>query len=346
VAERDLKPVYLITGSDGPKIETALRRLRGHFAPESVVVANALDTPGSDAVALCNAGSLFGDGRLVVVDDVDGRRDGDGRTKGGWKSADVDTVVDYLNSPAPGTVLALVGADVKKSSALGKACAKAGEVLDYSVQKGKLQGWITGKFKERGVDVDPDACAALVQLVGDDLHALATEIDKLATWAAGEPIGTREIEELTAPTAGLPIYALTDAWGAHDPSRALGASETLFERDAKPRRDTAARLAGTLGGHVARLRAIKRLNEAGVPSKEAAERLRLHPFRAQKLYAEAGGFSPEELDGGVVRLAELDGALKGQSRLAPDLEVQRALVDLTRRPDSALRTSPAVGRAD
>jgi hypothetical protein len=30
-----------------------------------------------------------------------------------------------------------------------------------------------------------------------------------------------------------------------------------------------------------------------------------------------------------VRLAELDGALKGESKLAPDLEVQRALIDLT-----------------
>jgi len=36
-----------------------------------------------------------------------------------------------------------------------------------------------------------------------------------------------------------------------------------------------------------------------------------------------------------VRLAVLDGALKGQSRLAADLEVQRALVDLTRRPGAA-----------
>jgi hypothetical protein len=30
-----------------------------------------------------------------------------------------------------------------------------------------------------------------------------------------------------------------------------------------------------------------------------------------------------------VRLAELDLALKGDSRLAPDLELQRALLDLT-----------------
>jgi hypothetical protein len=66
----------------------------------------------------------------------------------------------------------------------------------------------------------------------------------------------------------------------------------------------------------------------------------LHPFRAQKLYAESDRFSPEELDDGVVRLAELDGALKGQSRLAPDLEVQRALVDVTRHPDAAAHKPP------
>ena len=264
MADTDLKPVYLITGSDGPKIETALQRLRARFSPESTEVVSALETTGDDTVALCNAGSLFGDGRLVVVEDVDGRRDGDGRPKGGWKAGDVDAVVDYLGSPAPGTVLALVASDLKKSSALGKACTKVGAILEYSVEKKKIHGWIAGKFEERGVDAEPEACALLVQLVGEDLHALATEVDKLATWAGGEPIGAREIEELTAPTAGLPTYALTDAWGARDASRALDASETLFERESKPRRDTAARLAGTLGSHVSRLRSIKRLNEAGV----------------------------------------------------------------------------------
>ena len=31
VAEAPDKPVYLITGSDRPKVDTALARLRGHF---------------------------------------------------------------------------------------------------------------------------------------------------------------------------------------------------------------------------------------------------------------------------------------------------------------------------
>ena len=82
---------------------------------------------------------------------------------------------------------------------------------------------------------------------------------------------------------------------------------------------------------------MKRLTARGVRAREAAGELRMHPFYAQKVAGQAEGFSSDELQGAVVRLAELDGALKGQSKLAPDLEVQRAVVDLTR---SHGRTSP------
>jgi DNA polymerase-3 subunit delta len=327
-AEQALKPVYLITGGDRPKIETAVARLRGRFAPESVEVVSAVETPGDAVVSLCNTGSLFGDGRLVVVDDVDGRPDGDGRLRGAWKKGDIDVVVEYLRSPAPATVLGLFARELKKTTPLWKACEKWGEVREYTVQKRDLQKWIAERFRDRGVQAEPDACAALLQLVGEDLQALATEIDKIAIWAAGEPIGEREVESLAAAAAETPTFMLTDAFAERDAARTLAASEAIFERDARPRRDTASRLAAALGGHVTRLRTLKRLAEDGVSAREAAGKLRLHPFYAQKLYGQAERFSEDELRDAVVRVAELDGSLKGQSKLAPDLEVQRALVDL------------------
>ena len=332
VAESPDQPVYLLTGSDRPKIEMALARLRRHFVPEAIDVFSALDTSGGDAVALCNAGSLFGDSRLVVIEDVDGRRDSDQRRKGGWKTADVEAVSAYLANPAPDTVLALVGEDVKKTTALWKACMKAGQILEFAVVKKGLQSWVTEQFRQRGVRAEPEAAAALVQLVGDDPQALAAEVDKLATWAAGEPVGEREVEALVAPAADIPIYELTEAWATRDTARVLAVSETTFERESRQRRDTAARLAGALGGHVGRLRSIRRLAADGLRPKDVAERLKMNPFYTGKLFGQAEGFSTEELHDAVVRLAELDGALKGQSRLAADLEVQRALVDLTRRP--------------
>src|SRR6059058_4901290 len=94
----ELKPVYLLAGTDGPKVARAVERLRGHFEPGAVETLSAISAAGVDAVAACNALGLFGgQGRLVVVDSVER-----------WKAADVAAVAEYLSSPTPGTVLALV----------------------------------------------------------------------------------------------------------------------------------------------------------------------------------------------------------------------------------------------
>lgn len=324
-----LKPGYLISGTDRPKVETAMRRLRSRFVPESVEMVSALEVGGADVVNLCNAGSLFGDERLVLVTEVDGRPKDDGRLTGGWKAADVEAVAAYLAQPAPDTVLALVGTEIKKDAPLAKACAKAGDALIYDVPKRGRVAWVAERFRNAGVKAETDACALLIDLVGeDDLHALQSEVEKIATWANGEPIGVDEVELLVAPVADIPLYELTDAWSEHRTDRMLELAERLFERSDKARRDTAPRIAATLNGHLTRLRQMKRIAAEGVPAKEAGAATGMHPFRAANVYRQAEAFSDEELASATVRFAELDLALKGGSRLAPDVELLRALVDV------------------
>jgi DNA polymerase III subunit delta len=323
-----LEPVYLLTGSDRPKVETAIARLRRHFEPEATEIVSAQELSGAEAAALCNVGSLFGDGRLVVVEGVDGRRNNEGRLVNAWKAVDVKAIEEYLASPAPGTVLALVAEALKKDAPLVKACAKAGSVLAYDVVKKKLDAWVADRFKQAGVRAEPEACAALVELVGEDLHQLANEVDKLALWAGDEPIGEREIELLVAAVAETPTFELTDAWAQRDSGRSLAASETIFEREGRPRRDTAPRLAGALVNHVAFVRRCRQLASEGIRARDAAATLKRHPYYVEKVFAQATGFSDEELRAAVVRLAALDLGLKGGSKLAPDLELQRALIDL------------------
>jgi len=306
-------------------------RLRGRFAPEAVERVSALETSGAEAVALCNAGSLFGDARLVLVEAVDGRRSSEGRLTGGWKAADVAAVVEYLKAPAPATTLALVAAEMRKDAALAKACAKAGTILEYTVAKRDVVAWVAERFRQEGVRAEADACAALVHLVGDDLRSLAVEVDKLATWAGEEPVTVREVDLLVAPVAETPSFAITDAWATHDAGQALESSERIFDRSDRPRRDEAARLSATLGSHVARLSTARRLREGGTRSADALSELGTRSsFYAGKLYSQSEEFSADELRAAIVRLAELDLALKGGSRLAADLELQRALLDLSR----------------
>jgi DNA polymerase III subunit delta len=321
----ELKPAYLIAGADRPKIQRALRRLRDRIGEDATELLSAHEASAEDAVAACNSlGLLGGGGRLVVVEEVDR-----------WKAADAKVIAAYLASPAPDTVLALVAAEVKKDSALAKACTKAGDVLIYDVPKRRLAEWVAKQFADRGVSVDSEAARLLVEVVGEDPEELASEVDKIATWAGDEPVGTREIELLAAGCAEVPGYELTDAWGRRDLAAALASCQTLLERSGDPVSRTVPMLIGMLVAHVGRVRDCQMFADEGLTAREAASRLKRHPFYVEKLYAQARNYGPDELHEAVVRLAELDHAVKGGSRLAVDLELERALIEITLRPQAA-----------
>ncbi len=302
----------------------ALQRLRGRIGEDATEQLHASEASGEDAVAACNSLGLFGgEMRLVVVDGVEA-----------WKAPDVKDVEAYLDSPAPATVLAVVGDGIKKDSALARAVAKAGQVLFYDVSKKQLPDWVAEQFARLGAPVDRDACRALVEAVGDNVGDLTSEIQKLATWAGGEQITRAAVEQLAVGRAETPIFAVTDAWGRRDVAATLRATESLLDRSHRPRSGELIRLVASMVGHVGRVRRASRLADEGVRSSEIARRLKTHPFVAEKAAKQAGNFSAEELAHAIVALARLDAGAKGGSRLPPELQLERTLVEITRQPAS------------
>jgi DNA polymerase-3 subunit delta len=316
----ELKPAYLIAGTDRPKVDRAVERLRRRFDPDAVEIHTAGDTPGVDAVAACNALGLFAsEGRLIVVEGVDA-----------WKAPDAKEIGDYLKGPAPATTLALVGGEMKKEAPLAKAVAGGkGELLLWDVPQKALQRWVSEQFGLHGTKAEPEACRAVLELVGDDVYDLSSEIDKISTWAAGDPVTASDVERLVAARAETTNFALTDAWGARDVDGVLAASEGLLERSGEPRSRTIPRIVGILTGHVAGVRRAQAFDAQGIAAKDAAVTLKRHPYYVSKLYSQARNYDPDELRAITVRLAELDHALKGGSRLPADLELERALIEIT-----------------
>jgi DNA polymerase III subunit delta len=325
MSPESLLPVYLLTGSDRPKRSVALKRLRARFGSDSVELLSAHSAPGADVVAAANALGLFGDsgGRAVVVESVEA-----------WRKADVDALRAYLDDPTPDTVLVLVADDLRKDTPLEKLAAGKGEVLRYDIPRGgKLVSWVSAQFKEAGVRADGDAARALVEIVGEDPVAIASEVDKLAAWADGDPVGRREVEQLAAPGREAATWAVTDAWGARDLAAVLEACELALEK-----RDPFL-IAVNLASHVGRVRAAQALAEEGLAVREIASRLRIKDFPARKALQHAERYSRAELDAALVRLADLDAAIKGASRLSAELELVRALVDATRGAEQPIAVS-------
>lgn len=321
MAAEELSPAYLLLGSDRPKIGRALGRLRARFGPEAVELMTADSISGADAAASMNALGLFGSGRLVVVEGVEA-----------WKKADAEAIAAYLGQPAPGAVLALVADEVPRDTTLLEVVGKAGEVLRYDIPKPKDPSvWVRSELDRLGVQASDDAARRLVEIVGDDVCVLALEIDKLATWAGGEALGPREVELLAVAAGGdSPGWVLSDAWGNRDVAGVLAACEADLDEDVEP-----FLIAVRLAAQVGLVRAVQALASEGLGSREIAGRLKKHEFRVRKALGHAERHSTEDLDLAIVRLAELDAALKGASRLSAELELERVLIEVTRAPEAA-----------
>jgi DNA polymerase III delta subunit len=319
----DLKPVYLIAGSDRPKVQRALERLRGHFDPAGTEHLSAASASGEEAVAACNALGLFATGgRLVIVTEVDGHRNKEGRLAGGWKAADVQAVAAYAKTPAPDTVLALVAEEAKKGSPL----AGAAELLLFEAKSSKLVPWVADQFAQLDTKAHPDACRLLVELVGENSDELRLEVEKLALWANGEEITAEHVEEMVLPRGPVKPWTLTDAWSERNVAAVLTAAQRLLRQGGSP-----SGVAWALGDHVALVSACRRFAQEGIGATEATKRLkRRSEFPVRKAFAAAESWGENELAAALVRLAELDVALKGGSPLPDDLELDRALVEVSR----------------
>ena len=320
----ELEPVYLIGGSDQPKVSVAVKRLRARFPAESIEELSAEPGPsacsGADAVASLNALGMFGSGeRLVMI-----------RGMAGWKREDVDAVAAYLEAPAPHAVLALVGAP-PRAGELAKVCEAAGTVLRFDIParaRGRrldYPAWVRNQFERHGTSIDADAARRLVELVGEDANALEAEVAKLATWANGDAVGTHEVERLAAQTPNSSAFAVTDAWGARDRGGAIAAAFGAVEESGEEPFLQAVRVAG----QAAKVRGARRILDGGGSTRDIAKELDLKDYPARKAAQFADNYSSEELDRAVVRLARLDFDLKGGTPLSGALLLERALLEVT-----------------
>jgi DNA polymerase III subunit delta len=310
------KPAYLIAGTDWPKIDAAAARLRGQFDEDSIEQITVGDEEAPDIVAACNALGLFGGERLVLVrgsDELD--------------SQQIDDIVAYLADPTPGTCLALFGGKaIREDGALATAVGQVGDVRifdapddDHAVQ------WVVKRFSEGGITCPPAIAKRIVARAGIEIGDLALEVEKLAVHGRDRAPTEEEVDALVPEQLDVKPWNMTDAWGRRDAAAVIGYATADV---GKP--DDVQRISAIFANHVRRVRQALLVLEAGGSDKDVQKQLGLKsPYQAKGLCRQARAFSEPELARAVVRMAELDEAIKGGSRLDPRLELELALVEIS-----------------
>ena len=337
----ELLSAYLITGTDKPKVTRALRRLRDRVGEDATEHLSAHESSGEDVAAACNALGLFTVERRLV--DRRGRR--------ALEGADLKAVQEYLKRPAPTTVLALVGDDVKKDSALAKAVAKAGEVLNFDLptrgrgSKADLPKWVQQQFRDRGVADRPR---------GGPSHRRARRRERAGARDRGRQahhLGRRRADRRARGRRARPRES-RDA--AVRPDRLVGTAR----RSRRAGRERAARRA--LGRRRARRPAPHRrpadqprrprarmpgARRPRGPAGRCGRAPEAQPLLRPEALRAGAELQPEELGSAIVRLADLDLALKGGSKLPGELEFARALIEITRPAEPAKSAARLGARA-
>ncbi|HEU5305206.1 MAG TPA: DNA polymerase III subunit delta [Gemmatimonadales bacterium] len=211
----ELEPVYYLHGSEDVLKDEAVRAIVDRAVDPSLRDFNfdqrsAAQLGAEEVNALCNTLPMLADRRVVVLRDVEGWKR---KTKGRAE------LLRYLAHPSQQTVVVMVqGADEENEDK--ELAAGAYAVRFDPLPADRARKWLLHRAGKLGLELDPAAAEHLVLSVGSDLGALASELEKLASLPAGEPLTAERVGELVGVRHGETLWDWRDAVLGDQPARA------------------------------------------------------------------------------------------------------------------------------
>ena len=304
--------VYLLLGDDEERKARGVEKLRRGRAAESF---DASATSPQTVISALNSFDLFGEGPFVVVRNLDA-----------WNAAQKAVVVDYLQSPTEGADLLLLGKKLGARERLFSAAKKNGEVHDFQQPTGRaLVKWLVGHAKKLGLDLPDEVAENLAERVSGDKMRLVQETEKLALYVGDGTATLGDVDLLCPPDVQSNIFAFVDALAAGERGRAIELLEALVGTGEPPLRLTF--MVRRQFRLVARARA---LFERGVPQPEVARELKVPPFVARKLSEQSRKLDERDLERALATVLALESGLKGGSDLRDGLQIELAVLELSR----------------
>ena len=211
---RSFDGVYHITGEDDYQKDDAVNQLvEAALDPQSrdfnLDVRKAAELDAETLGSLLSTPPMMAERRVIVIRDV------------GALKKDARRALDqYLAAPAPDLLLLIIAAAGAKTDA---GLAEPSRTLQFDPLTGdRLPKWIMHHAtSDLGVTITEAAVELLQAAVGGDLHQLAGELDKLASFTRGAEITEDAVAAIVGVRRGETQADLLDAVADRNISRAL-----------------------------------------------------------------------------------------------------------------------------
>jgi DNA polymerase-3 subunit delta len=272
----------------------------------------------------CSALPFLGDMRIVIY------KDALAQAKGSLG----DEIVAYLPDLPPTTHLIFVESHTLPQKHVVVAWTKknSGKVETFTFPKKYrdlqqwLQKWVVERVSKYGGTIEQRAVALLVQNFDIRLRVLDQEIQKLILYCgAGNKITVEDVRVMVPYVLNADvIFDMVDALGQRNAQNAALFLHRLLDADEHP-----LSIFGMMVRQFRLLIQTRWLIDQRYTVPEITERLKLHPYVAQKLNSQARRFTPSQLRAAYALLLETDLAMK-TSKLEDVTALDLLVAKLTR----------------
>jgi DNA polymerase-3 subunit delta len=324
--------IYILHGEDELKIAQTIAELKAKLGDPVMAELNTIRLDARTAsfdelVTATSAMPFMASRRLVVVSHPLARYSA---------QAEREKFIRLLESIPRTTALILVEnrplTDEQTSKKGGtnwleKWAREAGERVYlrlFTAPKGQaLVGWINQRARELGGQFSPEASALLGSIVGDDLRVADQEVRKLLTYVNFErQVEEEDVLQATPFASEGDIFALFDSLGNQNGQQAFRMFHRLLAgEDAK-------NIFYRLVNQFRTLLLAREILENGGDEIQIREQLKIHPYAAQKIYAQANRFELATLELAYRRLLEIDVAEKS-GEMDADLNLDAFIAEFT-----------------
>jgi DNA polymerase-3 subunit delta len=315
----EMRPLYLIAGTDGAKIDATRSRLRARAERDGGVASLQIFEPGEgrgapDHEALLGAipaMSLTESRRYLLADGVER-----------WRDRQLEAVAAALAGLPPDLSVVLI-ARAKAPAKLVKAVKAAeGEIHEFEAPKAReMPRLLVAEAERLGFRLDPAAARMMVDRMGANPQRLHNELERLAIWAGeGGTVGAGDLGAMIADTSEAVVWVLSDALLERDAAAALRIAERLISQGEN--------VTGLIYGLASRLRkacAAAAMLEEGMAPKQVESSLGMHPYAAKQLVGRLQNVDASELREAMIVLADLEVWCRGGADYGDELALTLAL---------------------
>ena len=309
--------IYLLHGTDTYSLRAYLDELRAAVGMPDVQDANITSLNTQDAnpasiLGLCQAMPFLAERRMVIVDGLIASLAGEGRGNRGKVTSEAlaewyDFFPSLPDNMPPTSDLVFMEGQLQANNPVLKNVKAVAEVKEFGkMTANDLRGWVQKRVMDRNGSITTNAVQLLVDMIGMDLWALASEVEKLLLYATGRTIEIEDVEEMVGFVKEVSIFTVVDAVLEGNRTVAMRNLTKLLEGEA-----TVPYVLSMLGRQVRMLLLAKELIQEKVPQGELGDRLGINSqYPLRKTLEQARRFTPQSLRALHTGLLNTDVAIK------------------------------------